>query len=74
MALADRQALLLEDGVMFLEDPEIGNRVYEFSQMRFPFQTEAGLDFCRINTLEDTASNVKRLYENIIDDISVYET
>lgn len=53
MTPADSELSLLEDGVIFLEDPEVGSRVYEFSQKRFPFQTEEGLDFCRTSTLED---------------------
>lgn len=58
MAAHDLGASLLEEGVVFFEDPEIGKRVSEFDKKGFPFQTEEGLDFCQRSTLNDTASSV----------------
>ena len=57
MALESSTTSILEDGVLFFEDPDIGRRVDEFDKKGFPFQTEEGLDFCRKSTLDDTASS-----------------
>jgi hypothetical protein len=65
MALAHRAASLSKDGVIFLEDSEIGSRIYEFSQKRLALGTEAGLDLCQKSTLEDKASNDIKLREKI---------
>ncbi|KAF1831339.1 hypothetical protein BDW02DRAFT_572096 [Decorospora gaudefroyi] len=54
----DPEASLLEEGVMFFEDPEIGNRVSEFDEKGSPVQSEEGLDFCQRSTLDD--SRVRR--------------
>lgn len=48
---------LLEDGVVFVEDPEIGQRVDEFDRKDFPFQTEEGLKFCQKSTFDDEVSD-----------------
>lgn len=53
MALAQSEACLIEDGVFFLDDAEVGRRFQEINEKRFPFQTVEGLDFCRITTLQD---------------------
>ncbi|OCL02210.1 hypothetical protein AOQ84DRAFT_190831 [Glonium stellatum] len=44
---------ILEDGVFCVEDPVIGKRVDEIAKKGFPFKTEEGLDFCKLNTLDD---------------------
>ncbi|KAF2176763.1 hypothetical protein K469DRAFT_605911 [Zopfia rhizophila CBS 207.26] len=44
---------ILEDGVFWVEDPVIGKRVDEIAKKGFPFKTEEGLDFCKLNTLDD---------------------
>ena len=62
MALAQSEACLIEDGVFFLDDAEVGRRFQEINEKRFPFQTVEGLDFCRITTLEDEVSEAQRLH------------
>ncbi|KAA8611963.1 hypothetical protein TUN199_01295 [Pyrenophora tritici-repentis] len=57
MALPRSEACIIEDGVFFLDDPEVGDRFQEMNEKRFAFKTVAGvnfcLDFCRSRTLED---------------------
>lgn len=52
----DPQKSILEDGVFYAEDPVIGKRVDDIAQNGFPFRTEEGLDFCKLNALDDKAS------------------
>jgi len=52
----DPQKAILEDGVFRTEDPVVGNRVDEIARKGFPFKTEEGLDFCKINALDDEVS------------------
>jgi len=52
----DPQDSILEDGVFCVEDPVVGKRVDEIAQKGFPFKTEEGLDFCKLNTLDDKVS------------------
>ena len=52
----DPQKCILEDGVFYAEDPVIGKRVIEITQKGFPFRTEEGLDFCKLNALDDKVS------------------
>jgi hypothetical protein len=47
---------ILEDGVYWIKDPIIGERVNEMKEKDFPFKTEYGLDFCKVNTLDDEVS------------------
>jgi hypothetical protein len=49
----DPQKSILEDGVFYAKDPVIGKRVDEIAQKGFPFRTEEGLDFCKLNALDD---------------------
>lgn len=56
MASEGPRNLILEEGIFFLEDPEIGRRVHEFDENKFPFQTEECLDFIEKNILNDTVS------------------
>ncbi|KAL5426046.1 hypothetical protein PMIN06_012975 [Paraphaeosphaeria minitans] len=54
MASEGPRNLILEEGIFLLEDPEIGRRVHEFDENKFPFQTEECLDFIEKNILNDT--------------------
>ena len=49
----DLQKAILEDGFFYAEDPVVGSRVDEIAQKGFPFKTVVGLDFCKINALDD---------------------
>ncbi|KAI9765873.1 MAG: hypothetical protein M1839_005289 [Geoglossum umbratile] len=42
-----------KDGFFCRVDPIIGKRVDEFAKKGYPFKTEEGLDFCKLNTLDD---------------------
>ena len=56
LPVEDPQKSILEDGVFCAEDPVVGSRVDEIAQKGFPFKTEEGLDFCKINALDDEVS------------------
>jgi hypothetical protein len=62
----DPQKAILEDGVSRTEDPVIGNQVDEITRKGFPFKTEEGLDFCKINTLDDEVSKYTNLCNGYI--------
>lgn len=40
-------------GFFFLPDTDIGLRAEQFKQKGFPLATEAGLEFCKINILDN---------------------
>lgn len=62
----DPQKAILEDGVSRTEDPVIGNRVDEIIRKGFPFKTEEGLDFCKINALDNEVSKYTNLCNGYI--------
>jgi hypothetical protein len=62
----DPQKSILEDGVFCTEDPVVGKRVDEIAQKGFPFKTEEGLDFCKINVLDDEVSKEADLCKGYI--------
>jgi hypothetical protein len=47
---------ILEQGFSCHLDPVIGERVDAIAQKGFPFKTEEGLDFCKVNTVDDEVS------------------
>jgi len=51
-----------------MEDPVIGKRVDEIAKKGFPFKTEEGLDFCKLNTLDDKVGK-KRISTKAASDI-----
>lgn len=52
------KAALDEHGFFCLPEKEIGSRYAEFESKEFPCKTIEGLDFCKINTLDDLVSKV----------------
>jgi hypothetical protein len=62
----DPQKAILEDGVFCAEDSVVGKRVDEFVQKGYPFKTEEGLDFCKINALDDEVSKEADLCKGCI--------
>jgi len=52
------KAALDEHGFFCLPERVFGSRYAEFESKEFPFKTIEGLDFCRINTLDDLVSKV----------------
>jgi len=53
LSVTDIQKAFSEDGILYVEDATIGDRVKEIQMKRFPFESAEGLDFCRMNVLED---------------------
>lgn len=47
------QRLFSEDGVLYVEDTAIGDRVKEMQMKGFPFESVDSLDFCKNNVLDD---------------------
>jgi hypothetical protein len=43
-----------QDAVLFIEDSVVGERVKEMQQRGFPIESADGLDFCKLNALDDT--------------------
>jgi hypothetical protein len=50
------QKSILEDKVFCAKDLIVGKRVDKIAQKGFLFKTEEGLDFCKLNTLDDKVS------------------
>ncbi|KAL2036487.1 hypothetical protein N7G274_010803 [Stereocaulon virgatum] len=44
---------ILDHGFCYQRDPVIGESVNEIKGKGFPFKTEEGLDFCKLNTFDD---------------------
>lgn len=53
MALEGAETSVLDDGFFLMTDQVIGRRVSGFSKKDHPFQTEEGLDICRMSCFED---------------------
>ncbi|KAH7111259.1 hypothetical protein B0J11DRAFT_447619 [Dendryphion nanum] len=56
MALEGAETSVLDDGFFLMTDQVIGRRVSGFSKKDHPFQTEEGLDICRMSCFEDKAT------------------
>jgi len=55
-ALVDAKKSLLKDGFFTIDDSMVGEYVLEIHQRTFPFASEYGLEFCRLNMLDDRLS------------------
>jgi len=53
-ALVDARKSILEDGFLSMDDSVVGEHVLEMQQRDFPFASEYGLEFCKLNLLDDT--------------------
>ncbi|CZS92365.1 uncharacterized protein RAG0_02776 [Rhynchosporium agropyri] len=53
-ALVDARKSILDDGFLALHDSVVGGHVLDIQQKDFPFLSEYGLEFCKINFLDDT--------------------
>jgi len=53
-ALVDAKKSILEDGFFFMDDSVVGEHVLEMQQKDFPFVSEYGLEFCKLNVLNNT--------------------
>ena len=47
---------ILDHGFCYQRDAVVGERVNKIAEKGFPFKTEEGLDFCKLNTFDDKAS------------------
>ena len=59
-ALVDARKSILEDGFFSMDDSVVGEHVLEMEQKDFPFASEYGLEFCRLNFLDDTVGKGER--------------
>ena len=58
-ALVDARKSILEDRFFPMYDSVVGEHVLEMEQKDFPFASEYGLEFCKLNFLDDTVSKGK---------------
>lgn len=56
--IANIKNAILENGFSCDIDPLVGNRVDKIVQEGFPFKSEEGLDFCKLNTLDNMVSKI----------------
>ena len=61
-ALADARKSILEDGFFSMNDSVVGEHVLEMQQRDFPFVSEYGLEFCKLNFLDDTVGKGERCF------------
>jgi len=52
-SVEDARKSILEDGFFCVEDPVVGQRVLEIAEKGSPLLSEEGLEFCKINVLDD---------------------
>lgn len=55
--LENARKSILEDGFFLINDSVVGEHVLEMQQKEFPFSLEYGLDFCKLNVLDNTVGN-----------------
>jgi hypothetical protein len=58
--LVDAKKSILEDGFFSIDDSVVGEHVLEIEQKDFPFVSEYGLEFCKLNFLDDIVSKGER--------------
>ena len=58
-ALMDVRKSILEDGFFSIDDLVVGEHVLEMQQKDFPFALEYGLEFYKLNVLNDTVGKGK---------------
>jgi hypothetical protein len=59
-ALVDASKSILEDGFFSMDDSVVGEHVSEMEQKDFPWASEYGVDFCKLNFLDDTVGKGER--------------
>ncbi|KAF4637410.1 hypothetical protein G7Y89_g675 [Cudoniella acicularis] len=52
-SVEDARKSILEDGFFCVEDPVVGERVLEIAEKGSPLLSEEGLEFCKLNVLDD---------------------
>jgi hypothetical protein len=52
----DARKSVLEDGFFSMDDSVVGEHVLEMQQKDLPFTSKYGLEFCKLNVLDDTVS------------------
>jgi hypothetical protein len=56
-SVEDTRKSILEDGFSYIEDPVVGERVLEIAEKGSPLLLEEGLEFCKLNVLNNEVSN-----------------
>lgn len=64
-ALVDARKSVLEDGFFSMDDSVVGEHVLGMQQKDFPFASEYGLEFCKLNVLDDT--RIRSILESFFD-------
>jgi hypothetical protein len=62
---------LLKDGFLFVKDADTGQRVEEMETSSTPFASERGLEFYRINVLDDPVCTMIPLVRSIKTDFAL---
>ena len=56
-SVEDARKSILADGFFGVEDPMVGERVLEIAEKGSPLLSEEGLEFCKLNVLNDEVGN-----------------
>jgi hypothetical protein len=59
-ALIDTSKSILEDGFFSIDNSVVGEYILEMEQKDFPWISEYGLDFCKLNFLNNTVGKGER--------------
>ncbi len=60
-SVEDVRRSILENGFFLVKDPLIGERVRDMERRDFPYASEYGLDFCKVNVLDDVVGKESTL-------------
>jgi hypothetical protein len=58
----DARKSILEDGFFSIDNSVVGEYVLEIQQKDFPFASEYGLEFCKLNVLDDIVGKGERCF------------
>lgn len=56
-SVEDARKSILEEGFFCVEDPVVGERVFEIAEKGYSLLSEKGLEFCKLNILDDEVGN-----------------
>lgn len=56
-SVEDARKSILEDGFFCVEDPVVGERVLEIAKKGSPLLSKEGLEFCKLNVLNNEVRN-----------------
>jgi hypothetical protein len=61
-ALVDTRKSVLEDGFISMDNLVVGEHVLEMQQKGFLFASEYGLEFCKLNVLDNIVNKGERYF------------